>query len=160
MKVVAALAAGAAGIAMLSSGVAGAFPGPGHHHGSPALMACMVAAPESVKANLKSVYQNSSLKADHQALMTAHQNLTQRILAKNTNLTEYETAVSQAELKMTQDEDAIAQNVCGQLSAAQLSAATTLYNNLQSNRQTMRGYFQAAHQASGSTDTAPPTTED
>jgi hypothetical protein len=81
--------------------------------------------------------------------MTARRNLAQQILAKNPSLTEYETALSQAKLKVMQDEDAIAQNVCGQLSSSQLAAASTLYSNLESNRQTLRGYFAAARQASG-----------
>ena len=81
--------------------------------------------------------------------MTARQNLAQQILAKNPALTEYETALSQAQLKVIQDEDAVAQNVCGQLSTLQLAAASTLYSKLQSNRQAMRGYFATAHQAGG-----------
>jgi hypothetical protein len=52
-----------------------------------------------------------------------------------------------AEMKVVQDEDAIAQSVCKQLSPAQLAAASTLYTNLQNNRQTVHGYFAAAHQA-------------
>jgi hypothetical protein len=123
----------------------------GHHHGSSALSACLAAAPQSVKENLGSTFKNSSLRADRQAVGTARQNLAQQILAKNTNVSEYETALSQAQLKVIQDQDAIAQNVCGQLSATQLTAANTLYTNLQNNRQTMRGYFQAAHQAAGDT---------
>jgi hypothetical protein len=121
----------------------------GHHHGSAALSACMAAAPASVKTNLWSTFKSSSLKSDRQAAQTAKQNLDQQILAKNTSLTQYETALSQAQLKVLQDEDTIAQGVCGQLSSAQLAAASTLYTNLQNNRQTMRGYFEAAHQAAG-----------
>ena len=98
--------------------------GGGHHHGSPALSVCMAAAPESVKANLWSTFKSSSLRTDRQAVRTAKQNLAQQILAKNTSLTEYETAVSQAQLKVIQDEDVIAQGVCGQLSPAQLAAVT------------------------------------
>jgi hypothetical protein len=139
-------AAGAAGILTVAA-YAQAFQGHGHHHGSAALMACLVAAPKSVKANLKSTFSSSPLRGDLQAVQTAKQNLALQILAKTTPLTPYETALSQAELKVIQDEDAIAQNVCGQLSPAQLGAASTLYNNLQNNRQTVRGYFQAAHQA-------------
>jgi hypothetical protein len=123
----------------------------GHRRGSPALMACMTAAPTSVKANLWSTMKGSALHTDREAVKTAKDNLAQQILAKNTSLASYETALSQAQLKMTQDEDAIAQNVCGQLSASQLAAASTLYTNLQTNRQTVRGYFQTAHQASGAT---------
>jgi len=121
----------------------------GHHHGSGALSACLVAAPASVKTNLWSTFKSSPLKTDRQAVQTAKQNLAQQILAKNTSLTQYETALSQAQLKMLQDQDVIAQGVCGQLSSAQLAAASTLYTNLQNNRQTMRGYFDAAHQAAG-----------
>jgi hypothetical protein len=121
----------------------------GHHHGSPALMACMTAAPQTVKANLWSTIKGSSLHTDREAVKTAKDNLAQQIFAKNTSVGSYETALSQAQLKMTQDEDAIAQNVCGQLTASQLAAASTLYTNLQTNKQTVRGYFQTAHQASG-----------
>jgi hypothetical protein len=121
----------------------------GHHHGSPALAACLAAAPKSVKSNLWSTFKSSSLRSDRQAVWTAKQNLEQQILAKNSSLSEYETALSNAQLKVIQDEDAIAQSVCGQLSAAQLTAASTLYTNLQNNRQTVRSYFEAAHQAAG-----------
>jgi len=44
---------------------------------------------------------------------------------------------------------AAAQSVCGALTASQLTAASALYTNLQNNRQTVRGYFEAAHQAAG-----------
>jgi hypothetical protein len=121
----------------------------GRHHGSPALAACLAAAPKSVKSNLWSTFKSSSLRSDRQAVWTAKQNLEQQILAKNSSLSEYETALSNAQLKVIQDEDAIAQSVCGQLSAAQLAAASTLYTNLQSNRQAVRSYFEAAHQAAG-----------
>jgi hypothetical protein len=123
----------------------------GHHHASPALAACLATAPKSARANLWSTFKSSSLYADQQAVRTARDSLAQQILAKNTSLTGYETALSQAELKLIQDQDAIAQNVCGQLSAAQLAAASTLYTNLRINRQTVRGYFEAAHLASGQT---------
>jgi len=123
--------------------------GAGHHHGSPALMACMAAAPKSVKTNLWSTFKNSSLRADRQAETTAKNNLAGQILAKNTSLTAYETALSQAQLKVMQDQDAVAQTVCGQLSTAQLAAASTLYGNLQNTHQTMRSYFETARQASG-----------
>jgi hypothetical protein len=134
--------------------------GGGHHHGSPALMACMTAAPKSVKANLRSTFKSSSIRTDRQAVETARQNLAQQILAKNTSLTEYETALSQAQLKVIQDEDVVAQNVCGQLSTSQLTAASTLYGNLQSNRQAMHGYFASAHQASGDQSTDQPGSSD
>ena len=88
---------------------------------------------------------------DKQAVQTAKNNLAQQILAKNTSLGQYEAALSSAQLKVIQDEDTIATGVCGQLSSTQLAAASTLYTNLQNNRQTVRGYFQTAHQASGDT---------
>jgi hypothetical protein len=109
------------------------------------------AAAKSVKTNLWSTFKSSSLGADRQAESLAKQNLAQQILAKNSSLTEYERALSQAQLKVIQDEDAIAQNGCGQLSTSQLAAASTLYTNLQNNWQTTRGYFEAAREASGQT---------
>jgi hypothetical protein len=125
----------------------------GHHHGhgSPALAACMAAAPKSVKTNLRSTFKGSSMHADRQAVETAKQNLAQAILAKTTPLTPLESALSAAQLKVIQDEDAIAQSVCGQLTPAQLTAASSLYTNLRNNRQTVRGYIASAHQASGDT---------
>jgi hypothetical protein len=121
----------------------------GHHHGSAAMSACMAAAPQSVKSSVWSSVKGSSLFADKKAVWTAKQNLDQAILAKTTPLTPLETALSAAQLKVLQDQDAVAQTVCGQLSPAQLAAANTLYTNLQNNRQTVRGYFEAAHQAAG-----------
>ena len=129
----------------------------GHHHGSPALAACMTAAPKSVKTNLWSTIKGSSLRADREVMQTARNNLAQQILAKNTSLGTYETALSQAQLKVLQDEDAIAQNVCGQLTASQLAAASTLFTNLQNTKQTVHGYFQTAHQASGDSSAQTPS---
>lgn len=141
--------AAATGAAILTlAAYAQAFSGHGgHHHGSPALSACLAAAPKSVKTNLWSAIKSSSMRSDRQAVATAKENLTQQIFAKNPSLTEYETALSQAQLKVIQDQDGIAQNVCGQLSASQLAAASTLYTNLQTDRQTMRSHFEAAHLA-------------
>ena len=157
--------AGAAIIALAAS--AQAFSGHGgHHHGSPALAACMAVAPQSTKANLRTTFKGSSLWTDKQAVQTAKNNLAQQILAKNTSLTQYETALSQAQLKVIQDQDAVAQNVCGQLSSTQLAAASTLYTNLQNNHQAVRSYFETAHQAAGdassqsSDEAAPPAADE
>jgi hypothetical protein len=140
-----------AGAALLTAaGYAQAFGGHGgHHHGSPALSACLAAAPKSVKTTIWSTFKSSSLRTDRQAVHTAKQALDQAILAKSTSLTADENALSAAQLKVIQDEDAIAQNVCGSLSPAQLGAANTLYTNLQNNRQTVHGYFQTARDAAG-----------
>ncbi|MGB8411478.1 MAG: hypothetical protein WCE23_01505 [Candidatus Binatus sp.] len=142
--------AAVAGAAIFAvTGYAQAFAGHGGHHGSSALGACMATAPKSVKTGLRSTFKSSSLRTDEKAVHTAKQALDQAILAKSTSLTADEAALSAAELKVIQDRDAIAQNVCGQLSQAQLSAASTLYTDLQSNRQTVRGYFQSARAAAG-----------
>jgi len=140
---------GAAILALAVSAQAFSGHAGGHHHGSPALAACMAAAPEATKENLHSTFKSSSLRTDMEAVHTAKNNLSQQILAKNQSLGEYEIALSQAQLKVIQDEDALAQNVCGQLTSTQLAAASTLYTNLQNNHQTVRGYFKATHQASG-----------
>jgi hypothetical protein len=102
----------------------------GHHHGSPALAACQAAAPKSLKTNVWSTFKSSSSVSERHAVRKAKQNLAQQILAKNPSLIEYETALSQVQLKAIQDEDAIAQSVCGQLSAPESVAASTLYTNL------------------------------
>ena len=99
----------------------------------------MAVAPQSTKANLRTTFKGSSLWTDKQAVQTAKNNLAQQILAKNTSLAQYESALSNAQLKVIQDEDTIATGVCGQLSSTQLAAASTLYTNLQNNRQTVRG---------------------
>lgn len=148
MRKVSTFFAAATGAAVLGLvGYAYAFPGHWGHHHADALAACVVAAPQSVKTNLWSTFKSSPLRTDREAVWTAKDNLNKAILAKTTPLTPYENALSSARLKMLQDKDALAQNVCGQLSQTQLTAASTLYTNLQSNRQTVRGYFQAAHQA-------------
>lgn len=107
---------------------------------------------QSVRTNLHSTFESSSLHVDLQALWTAKQNVAQFILGINTTtpLNTLENNLSMAEMKVVQDEDAIAQGVCKQLSPAQLAAASTLYTNLQNNRQTIHGYFEAAHQAAES----------
>ena len=43
----------------------------GHHHGSPALAACLAATPKSAKTNLWSTFKSSSLRSDQQAVWTA-----------------------------------------------------------------------------------------
>jgi hypothetical protein len=151
MKTTSPLIVSVAGAAILAlAGYVHAFSGHGgHHHGGSALGACLVAAPKSVTTNLRSTFESSSLHADRQAVWTAKQNVAQFILGINTTtpLSTLENNLSFAEMKVVQDEDAIAQSVCKQLSPAQLAAASTLYTNLQNNRQTVHGYFAAAHQA-------------
>jgi hypothetical protein len=141
-----------AGVAVVSvAAYAHAFGGHGggwHHHGGGSAMAvCLAAAPESVKSSLHTTFKDSTIHTDMAAVKTAKQTLTQQILAKTADLSSYETAVSNAELKVLQDKDAIAAGVCNQLTTAQLQAANTLYTNLQNNRATVKGYFQAAHAA-------------
>jgi len=147
----------AAGVAILAvAASAQAFGGHGGHgHGSPALAACIATTPKSAKSNLWSTFKGSSLRTDQVAVQTAKQNLAQQILAKNSSLSGYETALSQAELKVIQDQDVIAQTVCGQLTGPQLAAANTLYTNLQNNREAVHGYFAAARLASGQTADQP-----
>lgn len=140
---------GAAILALAVSAQAFSGHGHGHQHGSPALAACMASAPQATRENLRSTFKASSLRTDMEAVHTAKNNLAQQILAKNQSLGEYETALSQAQLKIIQDEDALAQNVCGQLTSTQLAAASMLYTNLQNNHQTVSGYFKSTHQASG-----------
>lgn len=120
----------------------------GRHHGSGALAACLAVTPKSAKTSLRSTFKDSSLHSDRKAVWTAKQNLEQAILAKSTSLGGLETALSNAQLKVIQDEDGIAESVCGALTGSQLTAASTLNTNLQNNRQTVRGYFDAAHAAS------------
>lgn len=151
MKKTSPFIASVAGAAILAlAGYVHAFSGHGgHHHGSSALSACLAAAPKSVTTNLRSTFESSSIHSDRQALWTAKQNVAQFILGINTTtpLSTLESNLSMAEMKVTQDENSIAQSVCKQLSPAQLAAAATLYTNLQKNRQTVGGYFAAAHQA-------------
>ena len=151
MKKTSVFIASFAGAAILAlAGYVEAFSGHGgHHHSASALGACLAAAPKSVTANLRSTFESSSLHTDRQALRTAKQNVAQFILGINTTtpLSTLENNLSMAEMKVVQDEDAIAQSVCKQLSPTQLAAASTLYTNLQNNRQTVHGYFEAAHQA-------------
>ena len=151
MKKSSALIASFAGAAILAlAAYVQAFSGHGGHHRSgSALGACLAAAPKSFRTNRHSTFESSSLHVDRQALWTAKQNVAQFILGINTTtpLSTLENNLSMAEMKVVQDEDAIAQGVCKQLSPAQLAAASTLYTNLQNNRQTVHGYFEAAHQA-------------
>ncbi|HVA80108.1 MAG TPA: hypothetical protein VNF29_04215 [Candidatus Binataceae bacterium] len=118
-----------------------------HYHGTSALAVCLAAAPEAVKTGLRTTFESSSIDADMQAVIAAKQALSRQILAKTADLTSYETALSNAERKLQQDKDAIAANICGQLSTKQLAAASTLYTNLQNDRATVIGYFAAAHAA-------------
>jgi hypothetical protein len=150
MKKTSPFIASVAGFAILAlAGYVQAFSGHGDHHRASAFGACLAAAPKSAMGNLRSPFESSSLDADRQALQTAKQNVAQFILGINTTtpLSTLESNLSMAEMKVVQDEDAIAQSVCKQLSPAQLAAASTLYTNLQNNRQTVHGYFAAARQA-------------
>jgi len=163
-RYVVAMTAGAIGSAALAFGVAfahGGFGGHGHHHGSAAAKACIAVMTPEQRSNLKTIFTEakSSLKADHQKVMAAKQDLNEAILSKTSDLSSLETNLSNARLKLLQDQDAAAVKVCGMLNDKQMSAAHGLYKNLaalrQSTHQQMRDYFKQARDAAGDTSTSP-----
>lgn len=120
----------------------------GHHHGSPALAAWQAAAPKSLETNLWSTFKSSSSVSERHAVKKAKQNLAQQILAKNPSLIEYETGLSQVQLKAIQDEDAIAQASAGNfrhLNQSQLPLCARI-SKQSANHALVSGCHQAASQ--------------
>jgi Skp family chaperone for outer membrane proteins len=135
----------------------GGFGAHGHHHGSAAAKACIAVMTPDQRANLKTIFSDSksSLMTDHQKVMSAKQDLANAILSKTSDLSSLESNLSNAKLKLLQDEDAAAVKVCGMLTDKQLGAAQGLYKNMlalhQSTHQQMMDYFKQARTAAGDT---------
>lgn len=125
------------------------------HHGT-AIMPCAVVMTPQQKANLKTVFsgQRRTLHSDWQNVMAAHKALTAAILAGSKDVSSQEAALTVAQQQLMKDKDALAMQVCGQLDSSQLSAASTLFNNLsslhESTHRQARQYFQEAKAAAGS----------
>jgi len=127
----------------------------GHHHGG-AMGSCMAVMNSTQKGSLKATFsgQKSALQTDRQNVMAARTALTTAILSGGSNSSAVSTAegnLATAQAQLQKDEDALAVQVCGGLSATQLTAAQTLNTNMTnlhaSTRQQAQGYFQAAQAA-------------
>jgi hypothetical protein len=156
-KYVLSIAVGAIGSAAIAVTVAYAHGGFHHHHGSAAAKACIAVMTPDQRGNLKSIFSDAkgTIITDHQNVQSARQALSEAILSKNGNLAPLETSLSNAQMKLLQDEDAAAVKVCGLLNDKQLSAAEGLYKNMvalrQSSHQQARDYFNQARTAAGDT---------
>lgn len=126
----------------------------GHHGGGSPIGSCIAVMSSAQRANLKNTFkaQEQTLRTDRQNLATARQALTAAIVSGSKDVTAQETALSSAELQMQKDRDALAMQICGQLSPIQLGAAKTLNTNLanlrQSTHQQAHSYIQNAKAAS------------
>lgn len=129
------------------------------HRGASAIMPCMAVAQPQQKANLKQMFANAkqTLKTDHQNVKTAKNALSEAILSGSKDVSAQEGAVSKAELQMLHDRDTIATQFCGQLSPAQLNAASTLYKNMRTlheqSRAQAKSYLETAKSAAGTAKT-------
>jgi hypothetical protein len=149
------LAAAAIGTGFLA--VSAYAHGFGHHgrHGSSAVMSCIAVMSPAQRANLKQTFAGNKdkFKADFGAVKSAQNALATAILSGSKDVSTQETALSNAKLQLLKDKDAAAIQLCGQLDAKQLSAASTLHNNLvtlhESTHQQARNYFEAARSAAG-----------
>ena len=135
-----------------------AFGPGGHHHGASAIGPCIAVMSASQKANLKQTFSNEkqTLQTDRQNVASAKQALVTAILSPgNQGLSTQESNLATAQQQLQKDEDTTAQQVCGQLSSTQLSAALTLFNNLTTlhanTRQQAKAFFQQAQAAAGNT---------
>jgi hypothetical protein len=106
------------------------------HRGGGAIGSCIAVMSPAQKANLKSTFsaQKQTFETDRNDLMSARNALTQAILSASpgapANVSAQETALANAEAKVQTDKDALASQICSQLSSAQLSAAKTLNSDL------------------------------
>jgi hypothetical protein len=127
----------------------------GHHHGTSATGLCIAVMSSSQKANLKQTFgtDRETWKNDRQNVATAKQALVSAILSGSKDVGSQESALATAQQQLQKDTDSKAQQVCGQLSSTQLSAAKTLFSNLTTLHANMRAesksYFQQAKAASG-----------
>jgi hypothetical protein len=127
----------------------------GHHHAMSAVRPCIAVMSSSQKANLKQIFstEKQTLKTDRQDVASAKQALVSAILSGSKDVSSQESGLVSAQQQLQKDEDAMAQQVCGQLASAQLSAAQSLFNNMTmlrtNTRQQAQTYFQQAQAAAG-----------
>jgi hypothetical protein len=93
------------------------------------------------------------METDRQSLMTARNALTSAILSGSKDVSSQESALSTAQAAVQKDRDAMAAQVCGQLSSTQLTAAQTLNTNMTNLRASThsqaQSYYQTAQAAAG-----------
>ncbi|MGO9451082.1 MAG: periplasmic heavy metal sensor, partial [Candidatus Binataceae bacterium] len=110
------------------------------HQGSQALRLCMSVMSQSQKANLKTIFENSGLKADRQAVWQAKQALTAAILTSpGTNSAAISTAeknLGSAQATLQTAEDSVAVQVCQ--SVPNIAAVQNLNSQLQTLHQSTR----------------------
>jgi hypothetical protein len=127
----------------------------GHHHGMSAVGPCIAVMSSSQKASLKQTFsaERQTLETDRQNVATAKQALVTAILSGSKDVSSQESALATAQQQLQKDTDSTAEQVCGQLSSTQLSAAQTLFNNLTTlhanTRAQAKTYFQQAQAAAG-----------
>lgn len=132
----------------------------GHHHGMSAVGPCVAVMSSSQKANLKQTFsaERQTLETDRQNVATAKQALVSAILSGSKDVSSQESALATAQQQLQKDTDSTAEQVCGQLSSTQLSAAQTLFNNLTTlhanTRAQAKTYFQQAQAAAGNSQTS------
>jgi hypothetical protein len=149
---------GAASFVLIAVGAATdahAFGTHGGMHHSGAIMPCVAVMTQAQKANLKTVFgsQKATLRSDWQNVASVRKALTTAILSGSKDVSKEETALNTARQQLVKDKDALAMQVCGQLSPSQLQAASTLFTNLsnlhESTHSQARQYFRQAKAAAG-----------
>lgn len=128
----------------------------GHHRGGiSAIRPCIAVMSASQKATLQQIFstQKQTLRTDHQNVASAKKTLAAAILSGGKDVSSQESTLASAQQQLQKDQDATAAQVCSQLSATQLSAAQSLFNDLvtlhTNTRQQAQSYLQQAQAAAG-----------
>jgi hypothetical protein len=119
----------------------------GHHGGSLVRKVCLVALPASERPQVKAIFEKAGpgLKTDFEAVKKDRDALADDILSGNdSGLTGAESTLNNDAATLRSAEEAVTAQICGLLNQEQLGKAKTLYGQLQANRETVRGYFEAA----------------
>jgi hypothetical protein len=148
---VATLALGTSLLAAVGAQAAG-FHG---HRGGGAMGSCVAVMNSTQKASLKTTFgnQKQAMETDRESLMSARNALTSAILSGSKDVSAQEATLATAQGQVQKDRDAMATQVCGQLSSAQLTAAQTLNTNMTklraSSHSQAQSYYQTAQAAAG-----------
>jgi hypothetical protein len=125
------------------------------HHGGGAIGSCIAVMNSTQKSGLKNTFssEKQTMQTDRQSLTTARNALTSAILSGSKDVSSQESALASAQATVQKDRDAMATQVCGQLTSTQLTAAQTLNTNMTNLRASThsqaQSYYQTAQAAAG-----------
>jgi hypothetical protein len=153
-KYVISLAAAVLGSAALAAtavhadgGWGGGFGHHGRHGGSLVRKVCLVALPADKHPEVKGIFEKAGpgLKTDFETVKKDREAVADAILSRNdSGLTSAENTLNTDAATLRSAQEAVTAQICGLLDQDQLGKAKTLYGQLQANRETVHGYFEAA----------------